>query len=232
MSRYIHTFKDKDSLIHVLSQSILTHLQEAISQKGHASLLVSGGSTPKPLFEELSQTTFPWDKVTIGLCDERWVDPSKEDSNEHFVKTFLLKDQAAKAQFVGLYESNTDIENAEKSCSDKVRRTLFPFDVLVLGMGSDAHTASLFPNNIKLQEAFDLEQEDLCISIEPKTAPFMRMSLTLKAILSAKHIYLHFEGEEKRVVYEKAIAGEDTYEMPIRSVLNQDDKDIEVFTDE
>lgn len=104
-----------------------------------------------------------------------------------------------------------------------------PIDVLILGMGGDAHTASLFPNNVKLEEAFDLAREDLCIAIEPDSAPFMRMSLTLRALLSARHIYLHFEGEEKRKVYEEAMNGEDQHEMPIRSVLNQELKDIEVF---
>lgn len=229
MSRNEHVFSEQSRLVEALSNSILSDLQNAIEVKGKASLLVSGGSTPKPLFEKLSQTVFAWDKVTVGLCDERWVDPSQEESNEHFVKTYLLKDEASKADFIGIYEANVDIENAENSCSNTLKEKLHSFDVVVLGMGSDAHTASLFPNNVKLEEAFDLEREDLCIAIEPDTAPYMRMSLTLRAILSAKHLYLHFEGEEKRAVFKKAIAGEDRYEMPIRSVLNQEYKDIEVF---
>lgn len=229
MSRNVHIFSEQEVLIEALSQSIVTNLQKAIDEKGNASLLVSGGSTPKPLFEKLSKIPFKWEKVTIGLCDERWVDPSREESNEHFVKTYLLKDEAATANFTGMYEEGVDIYTAQKHCSQKMQEMVAPFDVLILGMGSDAHTASLFPQNSMLEEAFDLKNPSFCIAIEPSTAPFLRMSLTLKAILSAKHIYLHFEGEEKVAVYKEAIAGEDCYTMPIRSVLNQKLKEVEVF---
>ncbi len=229
MSRSEHIFSNQEALIEALSQSILANLQKAIDEKGKASLLVSGGSTPKPLFEKLRKTVFAWDKVSVGLCDERWVDVSKEESNEHFVKKYLLQEEAAKAHFIGMYCEDTDIYMAQKVCTQKMKEILSPFDVLILGMGTDAHTASLFPENIKLEEAFDLKNENFCITIEPTTAPYIRMSLTLHAILSAKHIYLHFEGKEKIAVYEEAIGGEDIYTMPIRSVLNQEIKEIEVF---
>lgn len=229
MNRTEHAFSEQEALIEALSQSILANLQKAIDEKGKASLIVSGGSTPKPLFEKLRKAALDWDKVWIGLCDERWIDVSKEESNEHFVKKYLLQEEAAKAHFIGMYCEERDIYTAQKECSRKMKEFLYPFDVLILGMGTDAHTASLFPENIKLEEAFDLKNPDFCISIEPKTAPYTRMSLTLHAILSAKHIYIHFEGKEKIAVYEEAIGGEDIYTMPIRSVLNQDIKEIEVF---
>lgn len=229
MSRIVHAFSEQKALIEALSQSILTDLQKAIDEKGKASLLVSGGSTPKPLFEKLSKAVFVWDKVSIGLCDERWIDTSREESNEHFVKKYLLKDEVAKANFIGMYEEDIDIYAAQKVCSEKMQKILYPFDVLILGMGNDAHTASLFPENQKLEEAFDPKNKNFCIAIEPMTAPFLRMSLTLRAILSAKKIYIHFEGKEKIAVYKEVITGEDMYMMPIRSVLNQDIKEIEVF---
>lgn len=229
MSRSVHAFTGQDDLIEALSQSIVKELQEAIDKKGKASLLVSGGSTPKPLFKKLRETPLAWEKVSIGLCDERWVPSSNEESNENLVKTYLLQDKASKAKFIGMYNEEMDVETAEKSCSQKMKQALFPFDVLVLGMGNDAHTASLFPENVKLEKAFDLDNEDLCIAIEPMTAPYMRLSLTRSAILSANTLYLHFEGKEKLAVYEEAIAGDDMYKMPIRSVLNQDIKDVEVY---
>jgi 6-phosphogluconolactonase len=228
MSRSVHAFTKQDKLIEALSQSILAQLQEAIETKGKASLLVSGGSTPKPLFAKLKNAPLEWEKVTIGLCDERWVPASHADSNEQFVKEFLMQGKAGKASFVGMYNEGVDAHEAEELSSQKMRK-LQPFDVVILGMGTDAHTASLFPENEKLEEAFELKNQNLCISIEPKTAPHMRMSLTLSAILSAEHLYLHFEGKEKLSVYEKAISGADRHTMPIRSVLNQDIKDIEVY---
>lgn len=229
MSRHEHAFIRQDDLIVALSQNIVKQLQEAIDEKGKASLLVSGGNTPKPLFKKLREASLAWEKVTVGLCDERWTPSSDENSNENLVKKYLLQGNASKAEFIGMYTEELDVQAAEKWCTKKMKEALFPFDVLVLGMGNDAHTASLFPHDVNLEKALDLNNEDLCIVIEPTTAPYVRMSLTRSAILSAKHIYLHFEGLEKRAVYEKAITGDDMYKMPICSVLNQDIKDVEVY---
>jgi 6-phosphogluconolactonase len=128
-----------------------------------------------------------------------------------------------------MYIPNLDLESAEKECTNIYINELYPFDVIILGMGNDAHTASLFPNNEKLQEAFDLNSEKLCISIKPKTAPYDRMSLNLKAILSAKNIFLHIEGKEKLEVYNRVLKSDDKFEMPILSLLKQEIKQIKVF---
>jgi len=229
MSKLVHAFTRQEELTDSLSQSIASQLQKAIKRNGKASLLVSGGSTPKPLFEKLRQIPLEWDKVSVGLCDERWVSPSHIDSNENFVKKNLLQDKASKARFVGMYNEGSDVTDAQSLCSQKIKEELYPFDVVILGMGSDAHTASLFPENVKLQKAFDLNNKEICIAVEPKDAPHMRMSLTRSAILSAKHLYVHFEGKEKLAVYKEVLRGEDMYSMPIRSVLNQDIKDVEVY---
>ncbi len=226
---HLHTFEANTALVETLAQKIALNLQDAIAARGHATLIVSGGSTPKPLFKELRKIKLPWEKVTVGLCDERWVDPAHQDSNEQFVKTFLLQDEAAKATFSGMYIGGVEAKEAEALCSAKVTAELSPFDVLILGMGSDAHTASLFPENPKLEKGFDLDTQELCIAIDPHNAPHMRMSLTRRAILDATNLYLHFEGKEKLEVYEKAMAGEDMYSMPIRSILKQKKKDVEVY---
>ncbi len=224
---HFHDFKTKVDLVEDLSQNIAKNLQDAIHKNGQATLIVSGGSTPKPLFEKLRKIKLDWEKVIVGLCDERWVSADHEDSNERFVKNFLLQDEARNAKFIGMYIDGKRAEKSEGDCSLLVEKNLKPFDVLILGMGADAHTASLFPNNPKLDLGFD--NQELCIAIEPQTAPHMRMSLTRSAILSAKHLYLHFEGESKLAVYQKAISGKDMHVMPIRSILHQDKKDIEVY---
>lgn len=229
MSSIMHAFSSQDDLVEALSQSIAEQLQFAIDKKGKASLLVSGGSTPKSLFKKLRVIPLAWEKVSVGLCDERWVSPTSQDSNENLVKMYLLQEKASRATFVGMFEEGMDVQTAQVYCSKKMKTMLFPFDVLILGMGSDAHTASLFPQNVNLDKAFDLNNEALCMAIEPTTAPYIRMSLTRKAILSAENIYLHFEGLEKLAVYQEAIAGDDMYVMPIRSVLNQELKNIEVY---
>jgi 6-phosphogluconolactonase len=229
MSRHLHTFPTQEALVETLSRSIADDLSKAIEEKGHASLIVSGGKTPRPLFERLWQMDIEWEKVAVGLCDERWLPSVHKESNEHFVKTYLLQGLAAKATFIGMYDETLDAQEAEEHCSAKIKKELFPFDVLILGMGSDAHTASLFPKNDALKKGLDLSNDSLCISAIPQSAPYARMSLTLGAILSAAHLYLHFEGEEKLAVYNEAIAGTDIYAMPIRAVLNQESRDVEVY---
>ena len=226
---HLHHFDVQTDLLHTLCDSIIRDLQKAIEEKGNAVLLVSGGSTPKPLFELLSKSDIDWASVRIGLCDERWVDPSHDDSNEKLVKTYLMQDKAAKAQFVGMYCEGPSAYEAQVQCDKTVRTSLWPCDVAILGMGEDAHTASLFPFNEKLFQAFDLNNQALCIAIEPQSAPHDRMSLNLQALLNVKHLYLHFEGEKKRAVFEEAMKNGDHYAMPIRSVLHQDMNDIEVY---
>jgi len=229
MNNNHYFYKTQEELIQNLSDKIIVNLKKAIDSTGKASLLVSGGSTPKPLFEKLSSVDMAWERVVIGLCDERWVSQTHKDSNERFVKEFLLKNFAKKANFISMYQKDTSIQDAEKTCSSIYQKELFPFDVIILGMGTDGHTASLFPHNTKLPEAFDENNESLCISMKPDSAPHERMSLTQKAILSAQNIYLHFEGKEKQTVYDKVIAGIDKYEMPVSSVINQVRKKIEVY---
>lgn len=229
MSKSEFPFTSQQELLDALSKAIVKNLYEALALKGKASLLVSGGSTPKPLFERLREIDLPWENVTVGLCDERWVPADHPDSNERFVKETLLQSHAAKATFVGMYIEGLSAFEAEKPCEKRLRETLYPFDIVILGMGSDGHTASLFPENERLQEAFDLDSTALCIAIEPTTAPHTRMSLTRAAILRAHHLYLHFEGEEKRAVYRTALEGDAMSTLPIRSVLQQERNDIKVY---
>ena len=227
MNNKEYKFNDKESLIDSLSKDIINKLEKEIFEKGKATLLVSGGSTPKPLFEKLSTINIAWNKVFIALCDERWVNSEHKDSNEKFVKENLLINNAKNATFISMYQKNINITDAEEICSNIYTKELFPFDILILGMGTDGHTASLFPHNIKLEESFSTE-EKLCISMTPSDALHDRMSLTKKAILSAKNIFLHFEGDEKLDVYKKVSNGVDCYDMPIASILN-DKKKIEVY---
>lgn len=222
-------FNTKEQLLEKLSSHIIELLEKAIDENGKASLLVSGGSTPKPLFEKLSKYDISWEKVVISLVDDRWVPVDHKDSNELLVKENLMQNFASKAKFVGMFIDGKTAFESDIECSKIYEKELFPFDVIVLGMGGDSHTASLFPNNEKLEEAYNLENKNLCISIKPTTAPHDRMSLTLQAILGAKNIILHIEGEEKLDVYEKALKSDDIYATPISAVLNSKNKNVEVY---
>lgn len=226
---YLHTYHHSNDLVDELSARIIANLTQAIEHQGKAVLLVSGGSTPIPLFKKLSQAQIEWEKVCIGLCDERWVDPSHEDSNERLVKTHLMQGYATAAQFVGMYQSDKDVMQASQGCDGIVESLLWPCDVAILGMGEDGHTASLFPHNKALVNGCDFNYKKRCIAVIPQAAAHPRMSLTLFALLSVKHLYLHFEGVKKRCVFDEAMKDEDCEVLPVRCILHQEINPVEVY---
>jgi 6-phosphogluconolactonase len=200
-----------------LKKAIIQDLQKALLKKGSATLFVSGGSTPKELFKMLSKTKLPWEKITISLCDERCVSSKHNDSNAKLVEKYLLKNYAKKAQFLPLFEEKRNINTLIKKKSFQIK-ALGKLDVVILGMGNDGHTASLFPNNKKLKTAFSTQQS--CINITPTTAPYERISLTKNALLNSANIYLHTQGTEKKEVLQKAQKDGDIYTYPILAFIN------------
>jgi len=198
----INNFTDRTSLVNELSDRIGSLLTAGITDNGQASLAVSGGSTPVELFEQLSGLDIPWQDVVITLVDERWVDPSDPDSNENLVRTHLLQNNAAAAKFRGMKNSAATASEGETACAEVLQKIHRPFDVLILGMGGDGHTASLFPGAVKLSQATDMHSGEICIGIAPVTAPHERMTLTLPEILASRQIFLHITGQDKRDVLE------------------------------
>ena len=224
-----YEFADQQALCHKLSQLICAALQKAVAAREKASLVVSGGSTPVPLFAALSEMSMEWDRVFITLADERWVEASDRDSNEASVRKHLLRNQAEGAHFHGLKNSHASAGDGEKECGKKLARLPMPFDIVILGMGPDGHTASLFPKAARLGDALDMGSGRLCMAMTPVTAPHDRMTLTLPALLDSRQIFLHLSGKEKRDVYERALGGDSVEEMPVRAVLNQDKVPVDVY---
>lgn len=214
-----YSFPDHEALIRKFTDTISEILKRGVKQNRRASLAVSGGRTPVALFKALSLTDIPWQNVDITLVDERWVDPADIDSNENLVRSHLLQNKAAKAHFTGMKNSSATAGAGEAECEKILKSIHRPFDVLILGMGSDGHTASLFPGAEKLAQATDMNSGKICISIAPLTAPHERMTLTLPEILSSKNIFLHITGQNKKAVLEKALTQGSAEEMPIRFIL-------------
>ena len=213
----------------VLADQVAEFLRASIRERGRASLVVSGGSTPVPFFVALSELALAWEKVTITLADERWVEPSEPDSNERLVRLHLLQNRAAAAHLVGLKTEAPTAVQGEKECDDRLAVLQRPFDVLILGMGNDGHTASLFPEAERLSEALAMDSGQLCIAITPPVAPHERMTLTLPALLQSREIILHLVGSGKRSVYENAMEKGAVEEMPVRAVLGQTSAPVTVF---
>ncbi len=216
-------FSSADELSLAFSKRIVGILQSAIENDGKASLLVSGGRTPIPMFKLLAEQDLDWSKVSISLVDDRWVSEADDASNAKTVKAHLLQGKAAKAHFVGLKMAADDAAEAVSECTQNLADFKRPFDVLILGMGEDGHTASLFPCSAQIKAGLDLSTDAEYIAVQPTSAPHQRMSLTLKAILNSQNLFLHLTGDSKKTVLEKALAGDDAYEMPIRAVLQNAD---------
>jgi 6-phosphogluconolactonase len=210
-----------------LAQDIAQRLAAAIQARGFAVLSVSGGKSPVALFEALRVIDIDWSRVRITLVDERCVPRSHPDSNALLVQTHLQQDLAAKAQLVFMVASASeplDTPAAQAKAAGIALLAASPADVLVLGMGADGHTASLFPEAPNLAEAMDLRNTQTCVAIElahpPANAPYARITQTLAQILSARHIVLPLTGADKLNTLQQAWK-QATPALPISFVLQQ-----------
>jgi 6-phosphogluconolactonase len=230
-SRWVHEhrFPDSLALAHALSGEIKVDLEEAIAARGAASLVVSGGRTPARLFEQLRNEKLDWSKVWVTLADERWVDTTSEASNERLVREKLLTGLAASAHFVGLKNPAPTPEAGADWATRALTRVPRPFDVVLLGMGEDGHTASLFPGSMSLARGLDATAQPACIAVNALASPHARVSLNLAALLDARRLVLHFEGEPKWQVYQKARMPGATAELPVRAVLHQKEAPADVY---
>ncbi|GAA5188089.1 6-phosphogluconolactonase [Ferrimonas gelatinilytica] len=224
MTAHMHSFTSAQSLVSTFADTLCAQLREAIEQRGSASLMVSGGSTPLPLFKTLSHAELDWSKVTISLVDERWVPGDHADANDRLVREHLLQNHAAKANYLSPYTGDETPEQGLSGAKERLSSMAQPFDVVILGMGGDGHTASLFPCCDQLEQGFTTDE--LLLATHPTKAPHARISLSLKAILAARHLYLHISGQGKKAVLDQALAGSDPYELPIRAVLQQAHVDV------
>lgn len=224
-----HSFLNRKELTEKLSSTIADYLTEGITNNGSASLAVSGGSTPVGLFRTLSTLEIEWEKVFICLVDERWVEPTNDDSNEKLVRTHLLQNNAAAASFTGMKNAAATAGDGADECTQNLKELPMPFDVLILGMGGDGHTASLFPGAKKLSAATDMQSGKICMGIAPLTAPHERMTLTLPAILDSRQIFLHITGQEKKDVLERAQEKGSVKELPIRFILTQNSTPFNIY---
>src|SRR5262245_48266170 len=191
-SRWVHEprFPDSLALAHALSGEIKVDLEEAIAARGAASLVVSGGRTPAKLFHQLSTEKLDWAKVFVALADERWVETTSDASNERFVRETLLVGAASAARFVGLKNPAATPEAGVDWATRALTRVPHPFDVVLLGMGPDGHTGSLFPGSMALARALDPSAPAACVAVNALVAPHARISLNVSAMLDSRRIVL------------------------------------------
>ena len=213
-----HTFKNPAVLAEGLAKAVAEQLNTAIKAQGVATLVVSGGRSPVAFFEHLRDQVLDWSKVVVSLADERWVPVEHADSNAGLLKRHLLQGPAAKARFVGLYNVAPSLADAAEQ-ADRQLAELPPIDVLILGMGDDGHTASLFPDSPNLVDALDISNSRRCWPMLAPTVPHQRLSMSRSLLASAKNTVLSIQGQAKLNILNDALAGTDVNALPIRAFL-------------
>jgi 6-phosphogluconolactonase len=212
-------------LAEALATHVATRLSAAIDDNGTATLVVSGGRSPVAFFQSLATQPLDWSRVVVSLADERFVPTEHADSNAGLLQRHLLQGPAAKARFVGLYNVAASLEEAAQ-VADRTLAELPPIDVLILGMGDDGHTASLFPNSPNLTEALSLESERRCLPMLAPSVPHQRLTMTRRLLASARLPILSVSGQAKLDTLRTALASDDIAQMPVRAFL---DSSLEIY---
>ncbi|MEH6551499.1 MAG: 6-phosphogluconolactonase [Pseudomonadales bacterium] len=227
-----HLFDNRDDLISALGSLCSESIEQAVEQRGSATFMVSGGSTPAPLYRQLANQDLPWASVTVGLVDERWVPVSDAASNEAFIIRELLHSYAAQASLVGLWTEGLSLEQGQQKAEASFQSLSAPWDVVILGMGGDGHTASLFPFADGLGSALNTTERVAAIRADQSEVTGVhteRLTLTLAAILNAQKIILLLTGAEKLSVYRQAMSSKDVKAMPVRAVLQQTQVPVDLY---
>ena len=194
-------------------------LGKDLSDTGHARLLVSGGSTPAPVYRQLAMQSLDWARVEVALVDERWLPIGDPDSNARLIQETLLTGLAAVANFNPIRMPGQDFSSAVHAANESST----PATVALLGMGPDGHTASLFPNMHGLDQALDCLAYYVGVDASgcSGAGPWaQRISLTPAGLARAATRLLLIRGEQKRDVIRRALAGSDPHELPIRAVFS------------
>jgi 6-phosphogluconolactonase len=213
----LETYPDRDLMFLRLADIIAGQLGEFLRRDGSATFSVPGGTTPGPIFDTLSGVELDWANVAIVLNDERWVPETSERSNARLVRERLIRGRAAEAKIVPLYAPADQPEAVLASLEDGIRPHL-PISVLLLGMGADMHTASLFPGADRLEEALS-PNAPILLPMRAEAAGEPRVTLTAPVLKDAFHSHILITGPEKRVALDRAMTLT-PLEAPVRAVLD------------
>jgi 6-phosphogluconolactonase len=217
----IHEFSCSADLAEALATAVHKTLAARLRRDGSAALAVSGGTTPLKFFQALAAKNLDWPAVTITLVDDRWVPESSPRSNAALVKTQLLQNRAAAATFVPLVTAAPTPEAGRHDTEAAIAAQKLPFAAIILGMGTDGHTASFFPGGDRLAEALHPTIGQKIETMRAEAAIDPRITLTLPVLLEAEHLFLHIEGQAKRDTLEAALQPGPIETMPIRAILRR-----------
>ena len=219
----IKKFENKKNLESSLLLKISTCISNAIKKYGDARFLLSGGSTPMNLYSLLSEETIEWEKVKIGLVDERFVPIENLFNNETQIKNNLLKNSAKFATIFGMvYNYENEILNL-KMVNQQYKTFFERIDFTILGMGEDGHTASLFPGDKESEELMNTSNIGI-FSTKSPSFPYNRITCSKELIANSNYIALFINGETKFNVLKNSIETQ----VPI-SYFVKNSKNMEIY---
>ncbi len=222
-----HAFDSRRAQAEALARAAGDWLGRTVRRDGAAGLRVSGGRSPAALFERLASIELPWERVRIGLVDERFVPPGDAHANATLVRRHLLREHAGAATFDDLLVPGLDLDACVARANAAAPRP-GPATLTLLGMGDDGHTASWFADAPELAQAFDPARDAPYLALHPRSAPCARMSLTLRAVLDSACLALLLDGDAKRAVFERAAAESDSV-LPVARILHQSEVALDVY---
>ncbi len=209
-------YPDREMMMLGLANILAGELSDFIRREGRASFCVPGGTTPGPIFDTLSGVDLEWENIAVFLNDERWVPETDARSNTALIKQRLIRGRAAKANLIPLYAATPRPEDALDALSKAIAPHL-PISVLLLGMGTDMHTASLFPGADRLADAL-APDAPILLPMRAEAAGEPRVTLTARVLRDAMSCHILITGAEKRTALERA-HGLSEMEAPVKAVL-------------
>jgi len=196
-----------------------------LGRDGAAHFVVGGGTTPERCFDLLSEYELDWDKVQVALSDERWVPNDHDDSNERLVRESMLKDAASAGHILSIYKQGMSADKRSQELQSRMPGDGFACSMV--GMGTDGHFASLFPDADCLSEGLQLNNSRFYMPVRTSASPHPRISMTLSALLASDEVLLFVLGKEKLAVYDNAHTVDKTY--PITALLEQDKTPVSLY---
>lgn len=209
-------YPDREFLAMKVADVLASELASGLRTHDTLSLAVPGGSTPGPIFDLLKAADLEWSQIRVMLTDERWVPEDDPRSNTALVKSRLLQGAAAEARFMPFYRDGMSAPEGAAAVAPTLAG-LMPLSVLVLGMGDDMHTASLFPGAQGVAEAFAPDAPLLC-PVSVAGQDMSRVTLPAHALRGALSTHLVITGDAKRTALERALRLPPE-EAPIAAVL-------------
>lgn len=195
-------YPDREMLAMQLANVLASELRKCLLVHPFASFAVPGGTSPGPIFDMICATDLDWDRVHVMLTDERWVDEDDPQSNARLIRDRLLVDKASAATFMPFYRDGMDAPTGAATVAGDLASEL-PISLLMLGMGDDMHTASLFPGADGLAQALAPDAPLLC-AVQPE-GQVPRVTLPAHALQGAMSKHLLIYGDAKRKALERAL---------------------------